>query len=130
MRPIHINKKVAKTTFQIDNCGNVTEATIEITRVGGSDTIVYPSLEMTADKVTFMWDDALYKARSGRYQGLSVLKAVSLSACRYILAASVISAAVKTVILLLQNVWGANNGNKIQMAQRLYNELKRKTIIN
>ena len=33
MRPIHINKQVAKTTFQIDNCGNATEATIEITRV-------------------------------------------------------------------------------------------------
>lgn len=63
MRPIHINKKVAKTTFQIDNCSDSTEATIEITRVGGSDTIVYPALELTADTVTFMWDDALYKAR-------------------------------------------------------------------
>lgn len=70
MRPIHINKKVAKTTFQIDNCSDSTEATIEITRVGGSDTIVYPALELTADTVTFMWDDALYKARSGRYQGI------------------------------------------------------------
>lgn len=70
MRPIHINKQVAKTTFQIDNCGNANEATIEITRVGGSDTIVYPSLEITADTVTFMWDDALYNARSGRYQGI------------------------------------------------------------
>lgn len=70
MRPIHINKKVAKTTFQIDNCDNATDATIEITRIGGKETIVYPALEITADEVTFMWDDAFYKSRQGRYQGI------------------------------------------------------------
>lgn len=70
MRPIHINKNVAKTTFQIDNNGKATTATIEITRVGGSDTIVYPAFEMDENTVTFMWDDALYHARSGRYQGI------------------------------------------------------------
>lgn len=70
MKPININKKVAKTTFQIDNCDNATEATIELTRVGGKETIVYPALEITQDTVTFMWDDALYKSRSGRYQGI------------------------------------------------------------
>lgn len=70
MKPIHINRKVAKTTFHIDNCNHAAQATIEITRVGGGDTIVYPALEITADAVTFMWDDALYHARSGRYQGI------------------------------------------------------------
>ena len=70
MRPIHINKTVAKTTFQIDNCSNATQAAIEITRVGGNQTIVYPALEITADTVTFMWDDDLYNSRSGRYQGI------------------------------------------------------------
>ena len=70
MRPIRIDKKVAKTTFQIDNCSGATEATIEITRVLGDTTITYPALEVTSDTVTFMWDDALYKSRSGRYQGI------------------------------------------------------------
>lgn len=70
MKPIHINKNVAKTTFHIDNCGGAKEATIEITRVGGGDTIVYPTLELTQDTAVFMWDDAIYKARSGRYQGI------------------------------------------------------------
>ncbi|PJG83751.1 hypothetical protein [Caviibacterium pharyngocola] len=70
MKPIHINKKVAKTTFQIDNFRNAETATIEITRMGGRDTIIYPALEVTEDTVTFMWDNALYNARSGRYQGI------------------------------------------------------------
>lgn len=70
MKPIRIDKHVAKTTFQIDNCNNTQEATIEITRVGGNQTIVYPALEITEDTVTFMWDDALYQSRSGRYQGI------------------------------------------------------------
>ncbi|WP_439242502.1 hypothetical protein [Lonepinella sp. BR2474] len=70
MKPIKIDRKVAKTTFHIDNCSQADNATIEITRVGGGDTIVYPSLELTDSTVTFMWDDVLYKARSGRYQGI------------------------------------------------------------
>lgn len=70
MRPIRIDRKVAKTTFQIENCSNTKEATIEITRVGGGDTIVYPAFEMDENTVTFMWDNALYRAREGRYQGI------------------------------------------------------------
>ena len=42
MRPIHINKTVAKTTFQIDNCSNATQAAIEITRVGGKRLCIQP----------------------------------------------------------------------------------------
>lgn len=71
MKPILINKKVAKTTFQIDNCGNTDNITIELTRVGGDGTtIVYPAFESDENQVTFMWDDALYTARKGRYQGI------------------------------------------------------------
>ncbi|VTU08522.1 Uncharacterised protein [Actinobacillus indolicus] len=56
-------EQTVQTKAQVN--GNVLESVL-----GGSDTIVYPSLEMTADTVTFMWDDALYNARSGRYQGI------------------------------------------------------------
>lgn len=70
MRPILINKRVAKTTFQIEPCGSE-NITIELTRVGGNgDTIVYPAFETTESSITFMWDDMLYKARKGRYQGI------------------------------------------------------------
>ncbi|MCW9710004.1 hypothetical protein L5B71_03750 [Avibacterium sp. 21-586] len=71
MRPILINKKVAKTTFQIDNCTSTENISIELTRVGGNgSTIIYPAFESDQNQVTFMWDDAIYKARKGRYQGI------------------------------------------------------------
>lgn len=71
MKPILINKSVAKTTFQLDACGNTDDITIELTRVGGDGSaIVYPAFESNETSVTFMWDDAIYSARKGRYQGI------------------------------------------------------------
>lgn len=71
MRPILINKRLAKTTFEIELCGSTDNITIELTRVGGnSDTIVYPAFETTDHSITFMWDSAIYNARKGRYQGI------------------------------------------------------------
>lgn len=70
MRPILINKKVAKTTFQLDHCGNTDNIKIELTRVGGDTTITYLAFDVTESSVTFMWDDALYNSRKGRYQGI------------------------------------------------------------
>lgn len=70
MRPIHIDKKVARTTFYVNNCAGATSAIIEITRVRGDKTIVYPALEIDSDKVTFAWDSELYKFPEGRYQGI------------------------------------------------------------
>ena len=74
MRPIRINKKVAKTTIQIDNCACTDDITIEITRTGGGDTFIYPAFESDQDSVTFMWDSTLYNAKEGRYQGLIRIK--------------------------------------------------------
>lgn len=71
MRPILINKRVAKTTFQIQPCAENDKITIELTRVGGnSDTLVYPAFDVTDHSITFMWDNALYTARKGRWQGI------------------------------------------------------------
>lgn len=69
MKPILINKRVAKTTFQIEPC-STENITIELSRVGGGDTIIYPAFETTDHSITFMWDDAIHKARKGRYQGI------------------------------------------------------------
>lgn len=70
MRPILINRTVSKTTFHIHPCGNADNIIMELTRVGGHTTITYPAFEVTDSSVTFMWDEALYNARKGRYQGI------------------------------------------------------------
>ena len=74
MRPILINKRVAKTTFQIENDVPLDHIKIEITRVGGGDIIIYPAFERDDCSVTFMWDDALHNAKKGRYQGVIRIK--------------------------------------------------------
>lgn len=78
MRPVFINKRnklAATTKFKVSiNCHELPDAenvTIELKRVGGgSDTYIYPALEVERDYITFMWDDTLYRAPGGRYQGI------------------------------------------------------------
>lgn len=77
MRPVFINKNnkvAAKTTFKVQlNCGDISpdDITIELSRKGSANYIyTYPAHEVTKDSVSFMWDDTLYKAPSGRYQGI------------------------------------------------------------
>lgn len=69
MRPILINKRVAKTTFELTHCGS-DNINIELTRIGGGETIVYPAFEVGENSVTFMWDYAIHNAPKGRYQGI------------------------------------------------------------
>lgn len=78
MRPVFIHKGkevAAKTTFRVQlNCGGTItpdDVTIELKRKGSANHIyTYPAHEVSDDSVSFMWDDTLYRAPSGRYQGI------------------------------------------------------------
>lgn len=72
MKPVLINSSVARTCFELGGCDGLTAAdiTIEITRKGGGETIVYPALSYENGRVCFAWDWALWNAKQGRYQGI------------------------------------------------------------
>lgn len=81
MKPILMNRSVARSTFQIRLPENVQadDVVIRITRKGDTSgwEVVYPALSVDDGEVVFAWDDVLWNAKSGRYQGRILVSGVS-----------------------------------------------------
>lgn len=81
MKPILINSKVARTALPISLPESVKsdDVCMEITRTGDKSgwSVIYPALSLDDNEVVFAWDDVLWKAKSGRYQGRILVSGLS-----------------------------------------------------
>lgn len=80
-KPILIDETVARSVFKIRLPEHVKadDVVMAISRVGDTSDwgVIYPALSLDDDEVVFAWDDVLWHAPHGRYEGRLLVSGMS-----------------------------------------------------